>query len=97
MPCALDLLARLRRPRLLISAARIGLADYDRSRDLKRLFRASELPSPSRALVRLMDEEEQLERTRVSGDAAYSVSRHVEILIALMGEARIQPRAPEIT
>lgn len=95
MPSAHDILATLRRPRLLISAARFGLTDYNRTRDLGRLFRASPPPGPTVAISRLIDEEAQLEGTRLSGDAGYSISRHVEVLIALMGEARLLPRQPE--
>ena len=84
------LLADLRRPKLLIRAARCGLTDYRRERDLKRLLHGQ--PSPDRALPRLMNEEEALEATRRSGDVGYSVGRHIEVLIALMGEVRLLPR-----
>lgn len=87
----LDVLSTLRRPRLLISAARFGLADYDRSRDLKRLFHASP-PSPARAVDKLIDEEATLEETRKSGGATYSIARHVDVLIALMSEAQMLRR-----
>ncbi len=89
MKAALSLLEELRRPRLLISAARFGLADYDRSRDLKRILRAGPPPSPAKAVEHLMQEEETLEQTRKSGSGAYSVARHVDVLIALMAEAHI--------
>ena len=84
------LLADLRRPKLLIRAARCGLTDYRRERDLKRLLHGQ--PSPDRALPRLLNEEETLEATRQSGDVGYSVGRHIEVLIALMGEVRLLPR-----
>lgn len=84
------LLADLRRPQMLIRAARLGLQDYRRERDLRRLLNAQ--PSPDRALPRLLSEEEHLEATRRAGDAAYSVSRHIEVLIALMAEASLLPR-----
>ena len=35
------LLAELKRPRLLIRAARLGLAQYNRTRDLRRLMRSA--------------------------------------------------------
>ncbi len=84
------LLADLRRPSLLIRAARFGLADYRRERDLCRLV--DRQGSPQRTVSALMDQEEWLEQTRRRGDTAYSVSRHVEVLIALMAEARLLPR-----
>ena len=87
----LDILSTLRRPRLLISAARFGLADYDRSRDLKRLFQVAP-PSPARAVDKLIDEEATLEETRKAGAATYSIARHVDVLIALMSEAQMLRR-----
>ena len=87
------LLADLRRPRLLIRAARCGVDDYRRDRDLRRLIDGT--MSPDRALPRLMHEEKQLEEIRLSGDAEYSVSRHIEVLIAVLGEIRLLPRAAQ--
>lgn len=88
------LLSELRRPRLLIRAARLGQSDYRRERDLRRLI---ETPvSPEGALPRLLSVEERLEETRKKGDAAYSVARHIEVLIALLAEARLIPRKPRL-
>ena len=89
-----DLLSRvrsLRRPRLLVVAARAGLLAYDRNRDLKRLMRASNAPSPDRAVAALLAEEERLEETRCAGDARYSLTRHIDLLIAMMAEIRLLP------
>lgn len=86
-------LADLRRPRLLIRAARFGVADYKRERDLRRLINASTRATPEAALPQLISAEEQLEQTRRAGDAAYSVSRHIEVLIALIAETRLLPRS----
>ena len=88
----LTLLKRLRRPKLLIRAARFGLADYDRDRDLRRLMRAPAALAPRQAVTRLIEEEARLEEIRKSGGAGYSPARHVEVLIALMAEARLLPR-----
>lgn len=85
----MEKLHALRRPKLLIRAARHGCLEYNRKRDLRRLLRSDPLPAPLRALSRLMDLEADLEDTRQQGDNAYSVTRHVEVLIALMGEARL--------
>jgi Family of unknown function (DUF6477) len=86
------LLAALRRPSLLIRAARFGLSDYRRERDLRRLTQSSNLPTPSRALGLLISEEGRMEETRQTGDATYSAARHIELLIALMAEARLMPQ-----
>ena len=88
----LTLLAALRRPCLLIRAAKFGLTDYRRDRDLARLTQSTTLPSPRRAVSLLMSEEHRLEETRRSGDATYSVARHIEVLVALMAEARLMPQ-----
>lgn len=87
-----SLLTGLRRPRLLIRAARHGLEEYRRDRDLRRLIGGHGVPTPIDALPRLMWEEARLEEIRGKGDASYSLVRHIEVLIALMAEARLLPR-----
>ena len=87
------ILANLRRPKLLIRAARFGVSDYNRNRDLKRLIGTSAAPGPQRAVDSLIEEEARIEEVRKSGDATYSVARHVEVLIALIAEARLLPRS----
>ena len=87
-----SLLSGLRRPRLLIRAARHGLEEYRRDRDLRRLIGGNGLPAPIDVLPVLMDEEARLEDIRGTGDAAYSLVRHIEVLIAVMAEARLVPR-----
>ncbi len=86
------LLADLRRPRLLIRAARFGVADYRRERDLRRLINASARATPEAAIPQLISAEEHMEQTRRAGDAGYSLSRHIEVLIALIAETRLLPR-----
>lgn len=83
------LLANLRRPRLLIRAAKHGVQDYRRERDLRRLIADGVIPTPEVALQQLLTEEEDAETTRKAGDAAYSLTRHVDLLIALIAEARL--------
>lgn len=91
-----SILASLRRPSLLIRAARFGLADYNRTRDLKRVMGTSQGLTPTRVLDGLIEKEAQFEETRKKGDAAYSVTRHIEVLIALTAEARLLlPRGPQ--
>jgi hypothetical protein len=87
-----SLLTGLQRPRLLVRAARHGLEEYRRDRDLRRLLGGPGLPAPIDALPVLMDEEARLEDIRGTGDAAYSLVRHIEVLIAVMAEARLVPR-----
>jgi hypothetical protein len=86
------LLSNMKRPRLLIRAARCGLVEYRRDRDLRRLIGAQTVPTPSVSVPRLLSEEAHLETIRCAGDAGYSVARHIEVLIALMSEANLLPR-----
>jgi Family of unknown function (DUF6477) len=95
MPDLLSAVARLRRPKLLVRAACHGLADYSRRRDLGRVMRVLDPPAPERALAALLAEEERIEETRRAGDASYSTIRHIEVLIAMMAEARLCPRSGE--
>lgn len=81
------MLANLRRPRLLMQAARLGLGEYRRDRDLRRLVACG--LSPEETVPSLMSVEERLEATRLAGDAAYSISHHIEVLIALLAELRL--------
>ena len=80
-------LSALRRPRLLMRAARFGLGDYRRERDLRRLVPG--MGSPETTVRSLMGVEARLEETRLAGDLAYSAARHIEVLIALLAEARL--------
>ncbi|MBI1217877.1 MAG: hypothetical protein GC186_04950 [Rhodobacteraceae bacterium] len=89
MTDARDPLHSLRRPRLLVQAARHGQASYRRERDLRRIAGAQAMPGP--VLPALLDAEAALEQTRKTGDAGYDIARHVEVLIALMAEARRLP------
>jgi hypothetical protein len=86
-------LAALRRPRLLLQAARHGLREYRRERRLRRLLPGTimpgtALPDEGAAVAPLLEVEAQLEEARRARDAGYSPARHVEVLIALVAEAR---------
>lgn len=91
MPDLRNFLAELRRPRLLVRAARHGLQNYQRERDLRRLIDTAPRLAPEAALERLFVAEERMEATRRRGDASYSIARHIEMLIALMAETRLLP------
>lgn len=88
-----NLLAALRRPRILVRAARCGLADYRRDRDLKRILRLPKATLSARALDTLLAEERRLEDIRTAGEATYSLQRHVAVLTALLAEAHIAAAA----
>jgi Family of unknown function (DUF6477) len=90
MPDTFTALETIRRPRLLMQAARFGMAAYRRNRDLRRLLGAEFLAE--QAIARLISEEEKIEETRIAGLANYSPARHVELLSALIAEAYRLPR-----
>lgn len=86
-------IAALRRPRILIRAARCGLSDYRRDRDLRRILRMPKAVAASRALDTLIAEEHRLETNRTTGEATYSLHRHIAVLTALLAEAAFIPAA----
>lgn len=85
----MTMLSTLRRPQLLIRAARFGQQDYNRNRHLQRILGYGSLPRPAAALMRLMEMERTLNEQRRENDAGYSLTRHVDLLIAMMGEAQL--------
>ncbi|GHE04950.1 hypothetical protein U879_02540 [Defluviimonas sp. 20V17] len=86
-------MGELRRPRLLIRAARLGMADYRRDRDLKRLLGA--VPGPESSLAQLIAEETRMDAKRREGAAEYDLRRHLEIIIAMIAEAQMIPRVQD--
>ena len=88
-----SVLNTLRRPKILIRAARCGVADYRRERDLKRILRQPRAAAPERAIGSLLAEENRIEATRTAGDATYSIQRHVAVLTAILAEVRLLPQA----
>ena len=86
----LAILETIKRPRLLMQAARHGLVAYRRTRDLRRLIGAE--TTPVLAVTQLISAEEKVEQTRLSGEADYTAARHIELLAALIAEASRLPR-----
>lgn len=89
MEDVLTQIARLKRPTLLVRTARHGMEDYNRVVHLRRFLKTDNLPGPGKAIVKLMELEAVLDAQRVAKRAEYSVARHVELIVALMCEARI--------
>ncbi|ETX16464.1 hypothetical protein OCH239_01095 [Roseivivax halodurans JCM 10272] len=87
-----QIVSGMRRPRLLVRAARIGSEGYTRSRHLPRLIGAQAAADPEEALTRLLETEEPLDAARRSGSAGYSPARHVELLSAIIAELEIARR-----
>ncbi|MBQ4823012.1 hypothetical protein J4729_00360 [Leisingera sp. HS039] len=80
-------LTLLRRPRILARAARLGAQNYSRQRDLRRILGYGTLPKPAAAVMQLLELESAQDTARKAGEAGYSLIRHVDVLIALAGEA----------
>ena len=89
MQDVLTMMSKLTRPRLLIRAARIGADDYRRDKHLQRVLGYGRSLRNAEALLKLMEIEVGVNQMRDDGDASYSLVLHVDILIAMMGEARI--------
>jgi hypothetical protein len=84
----LSMIASLNRPRLLIQAARFGVDNYLRDSALPRLLGGAASLRSGPAVLRLLELEASLNDERRARGAAYSYARHVDVLIALLGEAR---------
>jgi len=90
-------LRSLRRPPLLIRAARHGIAEYRRDRDLARLLGQPVPAGPGQAVIRLLEEEAMMEDARLADSGTYSMTRHVALVVALMAEAQaLQERRPQV-
>lgn len=83
-----SLIADRKRPSLLVAAARLGVRDYRRGPVLRRLLLRDSLPRPAEAVMALLDLERLHDARRREANPAYSPVRHLEVLIALMGEAQ---------
>jgi len=82
------MVAALNRPSLLVRTARFGVDEYKRSIHLPRILRSPSLPKCAEALVKLLELERRMNDHRLAARAEYSISKHVEVLIAIMAEAR---------
>lgn len=83
------ILNSLKRPRLLMRAARAGCIDYRRDCHLHRHLGPGKLPQHSAAVLQLIEKENQLNTARKAKATSYSLVAHVDVLIALMAEARL--------
>lgn len=81
----------IRRPALLVAAARAGQAGWRRERGLRGLLGAEHYTLPAaRILPLLRFEEEALDLARRQRAADYNLQRHVLLLIAILAEANLQ-------
>lgn len=84
-----SLLANLKRPKILINAARLGMADYDRNADLRFIVKTSQTPNLEAAIETLLSREGELEDNRKNAQASYSAHEHIRVLTALLAEVRL--------
>ncbi len=79
---------QLKRPGLLVRAARFGLDGYRRDRDLARLLPEHGTTGPGAALMALIEAERDENDARLAHGAYYAIVRHIDLLTAIMAEAR---------
>jgi len=85
------------RPRVLVVAARHGLAQYDRARYLPRLLglpAGRVLPDTAAALDALRARERATEDARRRHAASWRAAEHVLLMTALLAEARLCGPSP---
>lgn len=82
-------LEQIRRPRFLLRFARLGALEYTRNQHLKRHFTYDTMPSHSEALTWLFELEVKVDARRRTDSATYSLIEHMDLLIAMLGEARL--------
>lgn len=83
------LIATRSRPRVFNTAARIGAQDYSRQRHLPRLLKCDSLPRSGEAIMRLLDLEADMDERRRAKAPDYRQTRHLELMIAILGEAQL--------
>ena len=94
----LSMISTLKRPRLLVGAARFGVDSYDRTTCLPRLLHCAVAPKPGKAIMALLELEAGLNDRRTAKQGTYAAAQHVAVLIALMGEARaLRESLPGVT
>jgi len=88
MQDALTILHKLRRPKMLMRAAQIGVAEYKRVAHLPRLLGYGRMPKQSEAILKLIEIEKNLKALRKAGGIRRQSARHIDVMIAIVGEAR---------
>lgn len=84
-----NLFQNFHRPRMLVRAVRHGLSYYRRDTHLPRLLGRENVSKQTALVAELRDLEHQMDQDRRGGSALYSPARHIEILTALVAEARM--------
>lgn len=91
-------MAAIRRPTMLLRTARHGTQDYNRDGELRRILRLPATPAPGvQTLARLIELEAAHNACRIRPPHEvgnpWRAAQHVEVLIALIAEARLLAQA----
>lgn len=89
LPPAPTLSPALRRPRLLIAAAKAGQSGWNRDRGLRGLLRLEPLPGTLQLMRLLLAQEAVCDQHRREKSAEYDLQRHILFLIAILAEVRL--------
>lgn len=79
------------RPKILVTSAQFGARRYRRARDLPGAIPGLLARADAQILPELVAAEQRCEEERRARSAAYRPGRHVQILAALLAEARSLP------
>ena len=92
-------ISQLKRPDLLVRAARFGIDEYSRTRHLPRFINVDPMPSPGQALVGLFDYERSVNADRLARRGGYDAGHHIQVLVAIMAESQLyqETRKPKLT
>ncbi|WP_370229990.1 DUF6477 family protein [Cognatishimia sp.] len=85
----LQQITALKRPAILVRAAKDAALSYQRKVHLRRFFGETLPHKNATLLAQLLELEHKSNEQRLAEMAEYSVARHLDILIALIGEAQI--------
>ena len=90
-------LSTIKRPKILIKAAKIASRTYLRSRDLSGVLGYSH-PTTDRSIrQQLFDLESSINQKRRLEDASYDLKTHVQVLSALLAEVTVEPQSDDHT
>jgi hypothetical protein len=89
----IGMISALKRPGILVRTAKIGADEYRRDVHLRRILKSEAPAKTGEAILRILEIESEINERRIANHAEYSVAEHVDVLIALLGEARIHRAA----
>ena len=83
----------VKRPKILINAAKLGLETYNRAACLSSFFALSMHQHPAQILRSLIDKEGQLNKMRLQQHVQYNIALHVTVLTAFIAKTKEIERA----